>query len=255
MKLFTTIILVLILGQINAQIVTDRPDQTESAASVGKGNLQIESGLLLGFEDNNGQIVQQILAPTTLFRYGITEGIELRLVHQFETLKYGNKRTLGMSDFEIGTKIELLKSQKRNTEMAFLTHLILPTGSKELSSDKFGTVSKLSIAHAINENVDFGYNIGYNYFGEGIGDLTYSVAFGIGINDKVGIYVEPYGDVIEFKKLMASFDAGFTYLANDNLQFDFSFGMGINHQMNYVSVGVSWIAVKPSSSLVEKKQY
>lgn len=250
MKVFITIVLILILGQVNAQIVTDRPDQTESAVSVGKGNLQIESGLLLGFDDDEGEMVQQILAPTTLFRYGITDGMELRLVHQFETLKYRNNRTLGMSDFEIGTKIELLKSEKRNTEMAFLTHFILPTGSKELSSERFGTVNKLSIAHEISDNLNLGYNVGYNYFGEGIGDLTYSAAFGIGVNDKVGVYVEPYGEVINFEKLAASFDAGFTYLANDNLQFDFSFGMGINHQMNYVSVGVSWLVVKSSSSLV-----
>jgi hypothetical protein len=238
------VLLVILFGQINAQIITDRPDQTESAVSVGDRNLQIESGLLLGFEEDNGQRLQQILAPTTLFRYGITDVIELRLVHQFETLKYNDKRTVGISDFEIGTKIKLLKSEKRNTEMAFLTHLILPTGSKDLSSDKFGTVNKWSIAHAINENVDLGYNIGYNYFGEGTGDLTYSAALGIGVNEKVGVYIETYGDIIEFKKLAASFDTGFTYLANDNLQFDFSFGMGINHQMNYVSVGVSWIVLK-----------
>lgn len=240
---------------MNAQIVTDRPDQTESASSVGKGNLQIESGILLGLETENGSSVRQILAPTTLFRYGITKGIELRFVHQFETLKYGDNRVLGISDFEIGTKIELLKSEKRNTEMAFLTHLVLPTGTKELTGDKFGTVNKLSIAHEISDNLNLGYNVGYNYFGIGKGDLTYSAALGISVNDKVGVYIEPYGDVIDFEKLMASFDTGFTYLANDNLQFDFSFGMGINHQMNYVSVGVSWIAVKPSSSLVEKKQY
>ncbi|NJN77122.1 MAG: transporter [Saprospiraceae bacterium] len=240
MKIFITTILLIIFGQINAQIITDRPDQTEGSSSVGDGNLQIESGLLLGFENDNGKTVQQILAPTTLFRYGITDGIELRLVHQFETLKFQDKRTSGISDFEIGTKIELWNKAESKSEVAFLSHLIVPTGTKELGSDKFGTVNKLSISHDVGDGFALGYNVGYDYFGEGKGNFTYALAFGIGINDKVSVYIEPYGDVLDFEALILNFDTGFTYLANDNLQFDFSFGLGINHQMNYVSAGVSW---------------
>ena len=66
MKAFITILLITIFGQINAQIITDRPDQTESSSSVGKGNLQIESGILVGYEGENGNSIRQILAPTTL---------------------------------------------------------------------------------------------------------------------------------------------------------------------------------------------
>ncbi len=36
-----------IFGQIEAQIITDRPDQTESSYSVGNGNLQLETGVLI----------------------------------------------------------------------------------------------------------------------------------------------------------------------------------------------------------------
>ncbi len=36
-------------------------------------------------------------------------------------------------------------------------------------------------------------------------------------------------------------DAGFTYLANEDLQFDFSFGTGIKERMNYISVSFSWL--------------
>lgn len=67
---------------------------------------------------------------------------------------------------------------------------------------------------------------------------------GIGVNDKVGIYIEPYGDWVNFTELEANFDAGFTYLVNPNFQLDFSFGTGLNHNMNYLSFGFSWIAIK-----------
>ena len=50
--LFLMLSFSLFLGGLNAQtIVTDRPDQTESSSTVGKGNLQIESGILVGFEE------------------------------------------------------------------------------------------------------------------------------------------------------------------------------------------------------------
>ncbi len=39
---------------------------------------------------------------------------------------------------------------------------------------------------------------------------------------------------------LQNFDAGVTYLAKDNLQFDLSFGTGINHRMNYISLGCCW---------------
>jgi hypothetical protein len=244
MKKQFLIILVLVIFKLNAQqIITDRPDQTESSSTISRGHLQIESGLLLGFTEVNSLTERQILAPTTLFRYGITKGIEIRVLNQFENIKgQTNLESIsGISDIEVGTKIQLLKKSDKNTEIAFLSHLIIPTGSKGLTSNIYGTINKLSISHQINENVGIGYNLGYNYYESEKGDLTYSVALGIGINEKAAIYIEPYGDIAELEKHIANFDTGFTYLLNDNFQLDFSFGTGVNYTMNYISAGFSWV--------------
>lgn len=242
--LFLILFFALFLGELSGQtIITDRPDQTESSSTVGKGNLQIESGILIGFEEEGTARERQILAPTTLFRIGVTKGLEIRVLNQFENAKNQvNSETInGISDLELGFKAQLLQKEDVNTEIAFLSHLIMPTGSTGLSLDKFGTINKLSISHSLTEDIGLGYNIGYNYFGEGKGDLTYSVALGIGITEKAAVYVEPYGDLVELENFVANFDAGATYLVNDDLQLDFSFGLGLNHKMNYMSLGVSWI--------------
>ena len=84
-----------------------------------------------------------------------------------------------------------------------------------------------------------GYIVGFDFFGTGIGNLTYSLAFFIGISYKSGIYAESYCNVAELENLQMNFDAGFTYLVQDNLQLDVSAGTGLNHKMNYVSVGCS----------------
>jgi len=37
----------------------------------------------------------------------------------------------GLSDLEIGAKIQVLKNENRNTEIAFLTYAIVHTGNKD----------------------------------------------------------------------------------------------------------------------------
>ena len=222
-------------------IVTDRPDQTESSSTIPKESIQLETGFLFGSSKNNLITEQQILAPSILSRYGLTKGIELRLVTQYESVKnrQSQETSSGFSDLEVGAKVQLFKKETSLTEMAFLSHLVLPTGPKQLTNDKFGTINKLSISHQLTESVCMGYNVGYNYFGFGNGNLTYSLALGIGLTDAIGIYFEPFGEVLDFETFESSFDGGFTYLFKDNIQFDASFGTGLNHNMNYISVGCS----------------
>ncbi len=234
-----TALLLFTISIIKAQtIVSDRPDQTESSSIVPVKSLQIEAGAL--FQKSDG--VQANAYPSVLWRYGVTKKVELRLLTQFETNKLLNSslKNNGISDLQIGTKIQLYKKENVNTEVAFLSHLIIPTAKKEITNDKVGTINKLSISHAISEKIGVGYNVGYDYFGTGSGNLTYSVALGISLFDKIVFYVEPYGEFTEFESHLASFDTGFTYLLKDNLQLDISYGTGLNYGMNYFSTGFSW---------------
>lgn len=232
------------IGSIHAQIVTDRPDQTESSLTVPQGSLQLESGILINYEGEVNNTTRQLLLPTNLFRYGITKRVELRLLNQFESVKSDHNYYQGISDLEIGTKIQLFSRSTSSTDIAFLSHLVVPTGTRSISSNTLGSVNKLCISHDLSEDLSIGYNLGYNYFGQDIGDLTYSFSLAVSINDRVGIYAEPYGELLNMKTFISNFDGGFTYLMNDNLQFDFSFGTGINHHMNYISVGCSWLMLK-----------
>ncbi|MBS9774698.1 MAG: transporter [Tenacibaculum sp.] len=238
---------VLTFGQLSAQIITDRPDQTESSATVGRGNFQIETGFMTEFGGDTSS--RSMLAPTTLFRYGLVDNLELRVVTEFEITKEAGSDELkkGMADIQIGAKWQLFSG--KGTEIALLSHVAIPTATATpYKGGNYGTINKISIAHDINENASIGYNVGYDYFGEGNGNLTYSVALGIGVNDKFGLFIEPYGEVVDFEKHIANVDAGITYLANDNLQFDFSFGTGINHRYNFISVGFSWLLEKNKSN-------
>ncbi len=224
------------------QMVTDRPDQTESASTVLKGSLQIESGGYIEFREDDLETINQVILPTTLFRYGLFEGVEIRVLNQIGGAKSTSevKSRTGIYDIEIGSKIQIFQNKNTHTQIAFLSHLSVPTGSPEITKNKIGTINKLSVSHLLSEKIGIGYNLGFNYFGTGNGDLTYSISMASAINAKAGIYLELFGELTAFNQHVSNFDAGFTYLITDNFQLDFSFGTGLNNGMNYIAFGLSW---------------
>ncbi|WP_347172936.1 transporter [Polaribacter uvawellassae] len=187
-KKINAIIILFITGITSAQeIITDRPDQTESSSTLPAKSLQIEAGSL--FQRSSG--IQTNAYPSVLWRHGVTKGVEFRFLTQFETNKQLNSslKNSGISDIQVGTKIQLLKKENINTEIAFLSHLILPTAKSELSNNNIGTINKLSISHSLSKNIDLGYNVGYDYFGTGNGNLTYSVALGVSLSQKKNLII------------------------------------------------------------------
>lgn len=248
----------MLYGQGFAQVIqTDRPDQTEASSTVPAKSLQIETGFQLttngasaAFQGNTRSgLDRQLLAPTNLFRVGITKQIELRVVQQIELNSGFNPRVAktpyksAMSDLEVGTKVQLYRKEGAKTEVAFMTHVGLPTGSEPASVGALYSISKLCVSHTISDDFSIGYNVGFNSI-SGRDDLTYSLAFGFAITDKLGLYCEPYGAINVNSHRVPNeynFDAGFTYLLNDKVQLDWSFGTGLNHDMNYVAAGCSWL--------------
>jgi len=72
------------------------------------------------------------------------------------------------------------------------------------------------------------------------------MVLGVGVNEKVAIYIEPYGELIDMAEFVLNFDTGLTYLVKDNVQLDFSFGTGLTHKMNYISIGCCWKITRAS---------
>ncbi len=223
-------------------IITDRPDQTESSSTIPKNSLQLETGVLFGHAGFNPNREKHLLAPATLLRFGLLKNLELRVANQFARASSEGVRleNFGFSDIEFGTKVQLLRNENVNTEIAFLSHFIIPIGDKRLTNTDFGVVNKFSIAHNLSPKIGLGYNVGYNYFGVGKGVATYSVALGFDITQKLGFYIEPYGEFVDLEMHVANLDGGFTYLVGNQIQLDISYGIGLNYHMHYVATGFSW---------------
>jgi hypothetical protein len=189
--------------------------------------------------------VRELAVPNSLFRVSLHEKFELRVVHQLNRIAdvaWGGEDWIqeGTSDVELGTKIQLWQREGSRTEIAFLGHAVLPTGDPDLTGWSAGMVNKLCISHDVGPDWAFGYNLGYA-IADGRGSFTYACSVGKAINDRFGLYFEPYGEVLEGGFHLASFDAGLTLLSSDQWQWDISYGTGINHRMNYTAFGFSWL--------------
>ena len=238
-------------------IITDRPDATESPNTVEPGFVQIETGgYYTRFEEND--ITSETLGyNTTLARIGLLENLELRLGVNYEqnqlTSKMGASEV--SSDFKsltpmlAGIKINLFEGRS-GTDFGFLGHLYLPftTSTPEAlegttpEPKTTGADFRFSVGHELSDRAGIAYNLGGLWSGDNTGvAFVYTVAYGYALSDKIGAYVEFYGDAPELSSAHHYWDAGFTYLAGWNLQYDLTFGRSITEGQDLLlSAGLSY---------------
>jgi hypothetical protein len=88
----------------DAEIVTDRPDVTESSIVVPKGSLQFENGL--SWTSDHGQTLLDL--PETLVRFGISERTEFRfVVPNYLGGLTGTGSASGFGDIAVGMKQQI----------------------------------------------------------------------------------------------------------------------------------------------------
>lgn len=240
-------------------MITDRPDQTESAAVVGKGKAQIEAGWLfrnLGGERHRVEIQE---VPGTLARVGLSQRFELRvgwvgfvaIDRDIESAVPITPRVNGIGDADLGCKVRLADEKGARPEIAVLAGTSLPIGDDELTTDRADPSFRLSLAHTLSERLSLGYNLGVAWESSQIlaSEHTtlsrpfYTVALGITLNDWIGSFVELYGDASGSAGGPPNHlvDAGLTFLFQPNLQFDVAAGKGLNDAADewFVGIGLS----------------
>ena len=220
------------------ELVTDRPDQTESATVVPRGLLQVETGYLFTRDGD----VDSHAAPGTLFRIGFGGRTELRLGH---TGVLGTEGRRGAGDSELGAKVNLIpQADGWRPELALLGGLSLPTGDSRFSSDSADTSFLVAFAHELRSGLSLGYNAGAAWessVGHPDRDafVVYSLALGVGLTDRLGAFFEVFGDrqVTGPVAGSVSADTGLTLLLTDVLQLDASVGRGLRGPADDLFVG------------------
>ncbi len=244
--LIILLIIVLFSSGIIAQteipeLVTDRPDQTESTNIVPVDFIQMEMGFLYQHQKYSDGIINiennNLILGSTLLRYGVSSRTELRFGGEYF---YGQnflddlKSTIeGMQNIFVGTKILFRSNEKILTNAAILVQTIIPFGNEKLRPNKFEPEIKLCLEQEINDRISLGINLGT----EEVSDVgkyfySYTTTIGVSLNERMNSFFEIYGTMRNGYIPSNNFDCGFTYLHTKNIQVDFSIGTTLNSNIS-----------------------
>ena len=230
-------------------MVTDRPDATESPLTVPKGTVQIETGgFYTSFEENNVK-TETYGYNTTLIRYGVLSNFEFRLGWNFEETRFSangqeaDNVLSGFSPLLAGMKVEIADEDGWKPQIGILGHLYLPfSAATDYRPETTGADFRFSFSHTLSEKSSISYNVGAAW-GSDSPEIAYiyTLSYGLSLAEKVGFYAEVYGDFPEDSRANHLWDAGFTYLALPNLQFDATVGGSITEGQDILlSAGASF---------------
>jgi hypothetical protein len=215
-------------GQDAAELVSDRPDFTESAVAVAPGRVQLEAGVTTTRDE--GESAREL--GEVLVRVGMTEGLELRL-GLGSWVDAGEAE--GWDGGSLGLKAQLLESWGRRPALAVLIGTSTPLGDEEVADESWQPEAKLALGWELGEALELGVNAGYARPGEGetrFDQAQWSAALGWGATERLGFFLEAFGFDQEAPEGEATsyLDAGATWLVGPDLQLDVRFGRGLNDE-------------------------
>jgi hypothetical protein len=222
-------------------IQLDRPDQTECPFIVPKNYIQCEAGF--GIERTVGG-VSTATFPTALWKYGVNEKFELRLITELTRVAGGANTRTGLAPITLGFKSSLFEEDGFIPKTSFIGHITTSSvGSKDFSTTYIAPSFRFVMLHNLGSDISLSYNLGAEWNGEdGEQSYIYTLTAGTPITSRLGMYVELYGFAPANSPADHRADGGFTYLVNNDFMLDVSSGFGlVNTTLDYyAALGISW---------------
>jgi hypothetical protein len=245
-------------AQSVADLVTDRPDVTESALTVPRGSTQMELGARWLVERSSDARLGIVEVPGTLVRFGAWDRLEVRLawegwVGTSIDVSRQRRRADGFADPEVGVKWAIVPPVEGGTEVALLAHLTLPAGNEIVGAPAVDPSARLAVAHSLGERASLGWNVGYEARSidggtdagtRRLGRWVYAASLGFDLSPRWGTFVESFGDLpaSDPGPAVHALDGGVTCLIAPRVQLDVSVGVGLSHEApdRFFGVGLSF---------------
>ena len=230
-----------IYSQKHEPIEADRPDQTETPAIVPEGMIQVESGFTYQKNDSNSFTFH---LPSTLWKYGIKDNLELRIITEFVHEQIQDESSNGFTPLFVGFKLKLLDENGIVPKTSIIAHIGLPKmASSNYKTEYLLPEFRFTMQHSLSEDLNLGYNLGLEWDGFSKEPVfVYTLSTGYSITQKLGCYIETFGFLSQNAKSNQNLDGGITYLLNNNFMIDLSSSIGITElaPIYYWSFGISF---------------
>jgi len=253
----TTNFLGLDAAPLTEPLVTDRPDFTEATNTVPRGHLQLEMGYTFTYDKEDGNRTIDHTLPEFLLRTGLTDWLELRIgwagwssTEDVFRAKNDAGRTVTMTEVErgwndlyLGFKIALCEQDGLRPALSLIPAITVPSGSSNKSSGDVDPENKIAWSYDLTDSSTLSGNLNFAVPTDGNGHRFFqtaaSISLGHSFNDWLGGYVEYYGFYPNEpgSDCAHTINGGFTFLVNDNLQFDVRVGKGLNEEADDMFAG------------------
>ncbi len=220
------------------ELVTDRPDFTESGVVVPRGSFQVEGGLTW---ERSAHDIRTASGPELLIRWGFMRQMELRIgLPNYVDLR-NHENDSGFGDSSIGTKLEL-GPIGGEWDLAGIVSVSLPTGGAGFSSDDWDRAVIIATARGLGGS----WSLGSQVFAESatrVGDREFfwggTVVFGasLGSQSATGAFLELAATFPEEGVASVSIHHGYTHLLTKTLQLDIHGGAGLTESAPDLFIG------------------
>ncbi|NOY58689.1 MAG: transporter [Calditrichaeota bacterium] len=221
------------------ELITDRPDYTESAITVPARSVQIETGLEYVNENN----YVSTTFPNSLFRIGLHRSLELRIGFTGWTwTKLSDERDLYFNDLVVESKIQLT-DKKADIPLAIILAATIPVGDDAVSTGGSDYGIKLAGSYDFSENAGIGMNTGAYSIFNGIDRqlmVIASVSYDISLNENFGFFFETFAEMLQNETWSPVFDSGLTFSPTPLSQLDLYAGVGLNRVAPDLIIGTGY---------------
>lgn len=216
------------------ELITDRPDFTESTAAVDRGAWQVESGA--SWIDSGADDGYNL--PQALLRAGLSKRWELR----FGLPGYIDTDSVsGLSDAALGVKLEL--GDAGPGELALIAEVSLPVGDDQLTSDSVDPTAILVYGQDLSDAWSLGSQVAVSSMSVGDEDLTVvapTLVFGTEFKPDWGTFFELAAEIPDQGSSAVVFHTGLTWAHRPNGQWDAHVATGLSSAAPDLEVGVGY---------------
>ncbi len=221
------------------EFTADRPGASTSPSTVAKGVIQWEQGVQYDGDGAKGAFT----FSSTLLRYGLFDGVELRLSGDGFIYDNTERWKPAFSGVNIGAKIRCCEGNGALPSISVLADFSIPcTGTKGFVVENFAPSLYLLFDNALNDKLSLGYNLGAEWDGASPSPQAFAaLCLGCSLTEELGCFVESYN---YFGKAGNQFcaDFGFNYMVARKVQLDVAANLDLCDPAHCwaVSFGVAW---------------
>jgi hypothetical protein len=223
---------------IKDEIVTDRPDVTNSSIVIPEGSLQIENGVNLSARDGD----RSIDGTNTRLRFGIANCLEFLVDTPTYFANVSNPQNSGFSDVAPALKWQISPVPGK-VDLSAVFGVALPTGTANIAGA--GAQPYLQFPWSWELRSGWGLSGMFTEFfrpSDLISKRVTEATFVIEkqVTERVSLFVEYVGDYPESGSPAQLLNSGGLYRLGPNQQVDFHVALGLNHNAPSYIVGVGY---------------